>query len=54
MNANTTLSDKIACASGCGALITLDESKYIDGCGRVCDGCFGPTPDWFSEVEPPF
>jgi hypothetical protein len=48
-----TLDDLIGCTS-CGAHIALGESKYIDGCGRVCNSCYRPgTADLYG-IEPPF
>ncbi len=43
---------------GCGATTTLAESTYVDGCGQICRHCdeaiFGPRPEWWDEIEPPF
>jgi len=54
MDAITT-SATITCAKpGCGALTTVEESVYIDGCGQVCPRCAGPDPAWMHDIEPPF
>ena len=54
----TSSAETITCAKpGCGAAITLAESVYVDGCGRICRGCdeeFGPCPPWWNDIEPPF
>jgi hypothetical protein len=39
---------------GRGALTTLAESVYIDGCGQVCPRCTSPLPEWAYDLEPPF
>ncbi|HUY47593.1 MAG TPA: hypothetical protein VMV92_17970 [Streptosporangiaceae bacterium] len=48
----------ITCAyPGCGAVTTLADSLYIDGCGQVCPGCeeaHFPRPAWLGQIEPPF
>jgi hypothetical protein len=55
MTLSTEPRDGTVCAHrGCAAVIVPGQAKYIDGCGEVCDDCFGPTPDWFVEIEPPF
>jgi hypothetical protein len=57
MDATTTTSPSatITCAKpGCGALTTVAESVYIDGCGQVCRRCAGPVPAWMDDIEPPF
>ncbi len=38
----------------CGALTTLAESIYIDGCGQVLPRCTSPLPEWAHDLEPPF
>ncbi len=51
----TPSADTITCARpGCGAVTTVAESGYIDGCGQVCLECFGPEPEWTAGLEPPF
>ncbi len=56
MDATTTSpSATITCAKpGCGALTTVAESVFIDGCGQVCPRCAGPVPAWMDDIEPPF
>ena len=57
MDAATTIfpSATITCAKpGCGALTTVEESVYIDGCGQVCPRCAGPDPAWMAGIKPPF
>ena len=55
MDVTTTPATVITCAKpGCGAVITVTESTYVDGCGQVCPGCAGPLPAWWDDVEPPF
>ena len=50
----TTTSTTITCATpGCGAVTTVAESGYTDGCGQVCLGCFGPDPEWLNDIELP-
>jgi hypothetical protein len=51
----TASPDTITCAkSSCGAVTTVAESFYIDGCGQVCPACSGYTPDLPADFEPPF
>jgi hypothetical protein len=57
--ASTPNGKKLICAyPGCAAVITVAESTYVDGCGRICRRCeeamFGPRPDWWDDIEPPF
>jgi len=55
MDATTTPSTVITCARpGCGMRTSLAEATYVDGCGRVCAGCAGPLPEWWTDIEPPF
>lgn len=44
----------ICAKPGCGTVILLDESFYIDGCGFICRRCEGLLPEWWFEVEPPY
>jgi len=49
----------ITCAyPGCGKVASRAESIYVDGCGQICPDCdeaiFGPCPDWWSTIDPPF
>ena len=49
----------ITCAyPGCGAVTTIADSLYVDGCGQVCPECeeshFGGRPPWLGSIEPPF
>lgn len=51
----TATPETITCAKpGCGAVTTVAESFYIDGCGQVCPACSGYTPGWLYEIDPPF
>jgi hypothetical protein len=57
--ASTPNGKKFICAyQGCAAVITVAESTYVDGCGRICRRCeeamLGPRPDWWDDIEPPF
>ena len=55
MDVTTSPSTTITCAKpACGAVTTLAASGYIDGCGQVCLECYGPTPEWMNDIEPPF
>jgi hypothetical protein len=55
MDVITAPATVITCAKpGCGALATMAESVYVDGCGQVCPGCAGPLADWWDDIEPPF
>ena len=55
----TSSAETITCAyPGCGAITTLADSVYVDGCGQICPRCdeaiFGPLPTWWDTIEPPF
>ena len=55
----TSSAETITCARpGCGAVTSLEDSVYVDGCGQICLECdevlFGPCPLWWADVEPPF
>jgi hypothetical protein len=55
----TSSAETITCARpGCDATTTLADSVYVDGCGQICPGCdevlFGPLPEWWNEIVPPF
>ena len=42
--------------AGCGAITTLADSIYVDGCGQICRECdeaiFGPLPSWWDRSSP--
>ena len=59
MPATSQTSDTTICARpGCDAQMTIEESVYVDGCGRICRGCdediYGPRPAWWDGIEPPY
>jgi hypothetical protein len=59
LTTSATAAETITCARpGCGGVTPLAESTYVDGCGQICLDCelamFGPRPDWWDTIEPPF
>ena len=59
LTTSATAAETITCAyPGCGRVAPLAESTYVDGCGQICRDCelamFGPRPEWWDTIEPPF
>jgi hypothetical protein len=59
LTTSATATETITCAyPSCGTVAPLAESIYVDGCGQICRNCdeeiFGPRPDWWDTIEPPF
>ncbi len=59
LTTGSTATEIITCAyPGCGKAHPRSESTYVDGCGQICPRCelamFGPRPDWWDTIDPPF
>ena len=55
MDATTTTPSQLITCDGCGTQVPLAESFYVDGAGQLCTAtCTAPSPDWASDIEPPF